>query len=380
LRASRIESLRKLHIWRAFQGEFGPNVAPDVVFAPLSLFNDLPETFHHMTRTHPHAPGLVCAMVVAIAAMFLGEHYGASAMLFALLLGMAMNFLGQEGQCVAGIQFAASTVLRIGVGLLGLRITFNEIAALGTGTALMVVMGVAATILFGAFVVRFLHLPDDNTNRFGILTGGAVAICGASAALAVAAVLPKTATSERDTSFTIIGVTALSTIAMVIYPIVASALGFNHHQAGIFLGGTIHDVAQVVGAGYSVSKEAGDTATIVKLLRVAMLLPVILVLSLLLRQAHAAATPRSKRPPLLPWFAVLFASLVAVNSLMPIPKAVLAFVGEVSRFALVTAIAAIGMKTTLRDLTALGFKPVLLIVAETVFLAVLIVIGMKVMT
>jgi uncharacterized integral membrane protein (TIGR00698 family) len=234
--------------------------------------------------------------------------------------------------------------------------------------------------LFGAFVVRFLHLPDDNTNRFGILTGGAVAICGASAALAVAAVLPKTATSERDTSFTIIGVTALSTIAMVIYPIVASALGFNHHQAGIFLGGTIHDVAQVVGAGYSVSKEAGDTATIVKLLRVAMLLPVILVLSLLLRQAHAAATPRSKRPPLLPWFAVLFASLVAVNSLVPIPKAVLAFVGEVSRFALVTAIAAIGMKTTLRDLTALGFKPVLLIVAETVFLAVLIVIGMKVMT
>ena len=81
------------------------------------------------------APGVICAAVVAIAAMFMSEHYGASAMLFALLLGMALNFLGQEGKCVAGIQFAASTVLRFGVALLGLRITFGEINALGPKTA-----------------------------------------------------------------------------------------------------------------------------------------------------------------------------------------------------------------------------------------------------
>ena len=80
------------------------------------------------------APGLACAAIVAIAALFLSEHYGASAMLFALLLGMAMNFLGQEGKCIAGIHFAASTILRIGVALLGLRITFGEIAALGMST------------------------------------------------------------------------------------------------------------------------------------------------------------------------------------------------------------------------------------------------------
>jgi uncharacterized integral membrane protein (TIGR00698 family) len=334
-----------------------------------------------MTSAHPAAPGLVSAMVVAIAAMFLAEHYGASAMLFALLLGMAMNFLGQEGKCVAGIQFASSTVLRLGVGLLGLRITFNEVAALGGATVWMVVGAVAATVVFGALFVRILHLPDDHSNRFGILTGGAVAICGASAALAVAAVLPKTATSDRDTSFTIIGVTALSTIAMVLYPLVAAAFGFNSIEAGIFLGGTIHDVAQVVGAGYSVGKEAGDTATIVKLLRVAMLLPVILVLSMLMRRAPAdgSAAAHAKRPPLLPWFAVLFAVLVAANSLLPIPKAALAFAGEISRFALVTAIAAIGMKTSLKELTVLGFKPVLLIVAETLFIALLIVVFLKAM-
>ena len=315
------------------------------------------------------APGVLCAAIVAIAALFLSEHYGASAMLFALLLGMAMNFLGQEGKCVAGIHFAASTILRIGVALLGLRITFNEIASLGLNTALMVVAAVVATILFGRLFVRFTHAES----RFGILTGGAVAICGASAALAIAAVLPRGEHHERDTTFTIIGVTALSTIAMVIYPIVGAALGFTPHQAGIFLGGTIHDVAQVVGAGYSMGKETGDTATVVKLLRVAMLLPVILALAIILH----SGTGKGNRPPLLPWFAVAFGLLVAFNSLVALPKPLLDVAGELSRFALVVAIAAIGMRTSLKELTVLGLRPVLLMVAETVFLAGIIIGMMK---
>ena len=315
------------------------------------------------------APGVSCAVIIAIAALFLSEHYGASAMLFALLLGMAMNFLGQEGKCVAGIHFAASTILRIGVALLGLRITFGEVVALGWSTALMVMGAVLLTILFGRVLVRFTHAES----RFGILTGGAVAICGASAALAIAAVLPRGEHHERDTTFTVIGVTALSTIAMVIYPIVGAALGFTPHQAGIFLGGTIHDVAQVVGAGYSVGKEAGDTATVVKLLRVAMLLPVVLVLSMML---HSRAD-KGSRPPLLPWFAVAFGALVAFNSAVALPKPLLNFAGELSRFALVVAIAAIGMRTSLKELTVLGLRPVLLMVAETLFLAGIIIGMMK---
>lgn len=320
------------------------------------------------------APGVICAAVVAIAAMFLSEHYGASAMLFALLLGMALNFLGQEGKCVAGIQFAASVVLRIGVALLGLRITFGEIAALGADTAAMVVAGVVLTILFGWLFVRLTSLSTPADKRFGLLTGGAVAICGASAALAIAAVLPRGQHHERDTSFAVIGVTALSTIAMVIYPVVVGVMGFTPHQAGIFLGGTIHDVAQVVGAGYSMGKDAGDTATIVKLLRVAMLLPVILVLSLMFREPAKA---NALRPPLLPWFAVAFGLLVALNSFVALPRQLLSAAGETSRFALVLAISAIGMRTSLKELTVLGMKPVMLMVAETVFLAGIIAIMMK---
>ena len=318
------------------------------------------------------APGIICAAVVAIAAMFMSEHYGASAMLFALLLGMALNFLGQEGKCVAGIQFAASTVLRIGVALLGLRITFGEISALGPNTALMVVAGVLLTILFGWLFSRFSSVEK----YFGLLTGGAVAICGASAALAIAAVLPRGPNHDRDTSFAVIGVTALSTIAMVVYPVVVGVMGFNPHQAGIFLGATIHDVAQVVGAGYSMGKDAGDTATIVKLLRVAMLLPVILVLSLMFRQrTHGSAN--AMRPPLLPWFAVVFGVLVALNSFVAMPRQLLVVAGDASRFALVLAISAIGMRTSLKELTVLGMKPVVLMVTETMFLAGIIALMMK---
>nr|WP_281359574.1 putative sulfate exporter family transporter [Usitatibacter rugosus] len=306
----------------------------------------------------------MCA-VVAIAATFLSVHYRASAMLFALLLGMALNFLTEEGQCRAGIQVASSHVLRIGVALLGLKITVDQVVALGWEVVVLVVVAVVATVLVGLLVARAMKL----TNAFGTLTGGAVAICGVSAALAIASILPKHQHAERDASFTAIGVTALSTLAMIVYPLIVGAFGLNQHEAGIFLGGTIHDVAQVVGAGYSVSQDTGDTATIVKLLRVGMLLPVCLAIGVAL---HVRGSEAARSAPLLPWFAVVFAILVVVNSLGFIPKSVADAGNELSRWFLVTAIAAIGMKTSIKSLIAMGLKPVMLVVLETVFLAALV--------
>jgi uncharacterized integral membrane protein (TIGR00698 family) len=300
---------------------------------------------------------------VAIAATFLSLHYKASVMLFALLLGMALHFLSEEGACLPGIQLASSAVLRAGVALLGLRITFEQVAALGWGSVAMVVVTVVLTIVAGVALARLLRLGS----AFGTLTGGAVAICGASAALAIASILPKHPNAERDASFSVIGVTALSTLAMIIYPLVAAAFGLQYRETGIFLGGTIHDVAQVVGAGYGVSQEAGDTATIVKLLRVAMLLPVCLAIGLAL---HVRGTAAARAAPVLPWFAFAFAVLVAVNSIGMIPPAAVEAGSTLSRVFLVMAIAAIGMKTSLRSLVDMGLRPVMLILAETVVLAV----------
>jgi uncharacterized integral membrane protein (TIGR00698 family) len=310
-------------------------------------------------------PGIAVSGVVAIAASLLSLQYKASAMLFALLLGMALHFLAEEGRCLPGIQLASSAVLRTGVALLGLRITLGQVQALGWEVIALVVATVALTILVGVALARAMSLGQ----AFGTLTGGAVAICGASAALAIASILPRHRDAERDATFTVIGVTALSTVAMILYPLVVGALGLDHRAAGIFLGGTIHDVAQVVGAGYSVSPETGDAATIVKLLRVAMLLPACLAIGLALHVRGAAAAHAA---PVLPWFAVAFALLVVVNSLGWLPAAAVDAGSAVSRACLVTAIAAIGMKTSLRSLVDMGLKPVLLVVLETLFLAALV--------
>jgi len=311
-------------------------------------------------------PGLAVSATVAVAATFLSLHYKASAMLFALLLGMALNFLAEEGRCLPGIQMASTVVLRTGVALLGLRITFTQVQALGWGTIVLVVASVGLTIAAGFLVARLLKLGS----AFGILTGGAVAICGASAALAIASILPKHKNAERDASFTVIGVTALSTLAMILYPIAVGALGWDHHAAGIFLGATIHDVAQVVGAGYSVSVDTGATATMGKLLRVALLLPVCIAFGLAL---HVRGSEAAHAAPVLPWFAVAFAILVGIASTGWIPAAVTDLGSVISRWFLVTAIAAIGMKTSLKSLVDMGLKPVMLIIVETLVLAGLVI-------
>jgi uncharacterized integral membrane protein (TIGR00698 family) len=316
-------------------------------------------------RLRTLAPGLLACGVVGAASGFLSEHYGAPVMLFALLLGMAMNFLSAEGPCRPGIEFCAKQVLRIGIALLGLRITTGQVIGLGWGPIALVLVCVVVTILVSIVAARALGFQSN----FGLLTGGATAICGASAALALSAALPGHPKKDKATLFTVIGVSALSTVAMVVYPTVAQLLGLSAPVAGKFLGATIHDVAQVVGAGYSISPEAGDIATLVKLMRVAMLLPVILVASVLTRRSGEAEG--GERPPLLPWFAVAFAVLVAINSTGFIPHPVQSAGNDLSRWFLVAAIAGIGMKTHLKEVASVGLKPVLLMVGETLFLAVL---------
>jgi uncharacterized integral membrane protein (TIGR00698 family) len=318
-------------------------------------------------------PGLLVASLIALAGQFIAEHYGAPAMLMALLFGIALNFLSEEGRCVEGIAFGARTVLRFGVALLGLRISLGMIGDLGVTVVALVVAGLCLTIGFGLAVARFFGFRY----RFAFLSSGAVAICGASAAMAIAAVLPKDERSEERLVFTIVGVTLLSTFAMILYPILMTAAGFDDRTAGIFIGATIHDVAQVVGAGFSISEDAGEVATFVKLLRVAMLAPVVLVAAILIRRSAAQGETEGGRPPLLPSFVVAFLIFAAAKSFGLIPDWVSAIAADLSRWALLTAIASVGLKTSLRQTLKVGLPAIGLLVAETAFLAVFIFAGLK---
>ena len=315
-------------------------------------------------------PGLGIATITGMAALFLSEHYNAPAMLFALLLGMAVSFLYQnDTPCACGIDFTASTLLRAGVVLLGLRIALGDLAVLGWQTALMLAGAIFTTIVLGVGLAKILGLQK----RFGALTGGSVAICGASAALAISTILPKGENHERDTLLTVIGVTAMSTIAMVLYPIIAGQIGMTDNEAGIFLGGTIHDVAQVVGAGYSVSESAGDMATLTKLVRVAMLMPVVLIMMLVIKRFYKTNTQaEGGEVPKMPLFLIGFIALMLLNSFVTLPEFVIEAGTQVSRFFLVVSITAIGMKSNLGKLAEVGVLPIVMIVVETLWIALLI--------
>ncbi len=310
-------------------------------------------------------PGLLTAATIALAATFVSEHYGGPQFLYALFFGIAFNFLATDPKTRPGIELGARTVLRIGVALLGARITIEQITSLGLAPVLLVVAAVLLTIGFGAWLARVMRQPVAE----GLLTGGAVAICGASAALAIAAVLPRSERSSRHTLLTVVGVTLLSTLAMIFYPGVVRLAGFNDAQAAVFLGGTIHDVAQVVAAGYIISPHVADGATFVKLLRVAMLFPVVAGLSLLYRTRDAGG----RRAPVLPWFLVVFVLLAAAGSAGWISPGAVSTLSQVSRACLVMAIAALGVMTSFRDFASLGWRPVAMMVAESALLALLII-------
>lgn len=320
-------------------------------------------------------PGVLVCATVALAAQFLSDHYGAPAMLMALLLGIAFHFLAEEGRAVAGIGFTSRTVLRIGVALLGARMSVDLLIEVGGVTIALIVAAVASTILFGLVAARLL----GRGWRIALLSGGAVAICGASAAMAIAAVLPRNEHSERNLIFTVIGVTILSTIAMIAYPVVCAGLGLDDRTAGIFLGATIHDVAQVVGAGFSISEETGETATLVKLIRITLLAPVVLIYSLSLRNvASGVGVPKgARRPPLVPGFVLGFIALAGVNSSGMMPAALATLLADLSRWALLFGIAAVGMKTSLKNLGEVGHMAIILIVAETLFLAAFVLTGLQ---
>ncbi len=325
-----------------------------------------------MTRTidavRVAMPGLLLSATIALAVRFVSDRLGGPAMLYALLFGMAFNFLTEDERFASGIYFASRNILRFGVALLGLRITTGDVTELGWQVVALVMASVIVTILLGGLIGRAFGLKGDQS----VLSAGAVAICGASAALAIASVLPSHKDHERNTIMTVAGVTALSTVAMVVYPVFVTYLEYDNATAGVFLGATIHDGAQVVGAGYIISDQTGEISTLVKLIRVACLVPVVIVISLITHRSRAESPDRR---PLLPWFLVAFVVLVIVNSLGWVSPDVNSALAPVSSWCLLTAVAALGVKTSLKALSDVGPAPISVMVLQTLLLAGLVIGG-----
>ncbi|SEL65310.1 conserved hypothetical integral membrane protein [Colwellia chukchiensis] len=316
--------------------------------------------------------GMVLCAIAAIIASLVATRYQAPVMLFALLLGLALHAFYRNKKVQAGVNFCSRELLRFCVGLLGVRIAFADIVALGIAPPLIVMVSMGLTILLGVLLARILALPKT----FGVLSGGAVAVCGVSAAAAIATVLPKDKAQEKYFAMTVIGITTFSTLSMIFYPLLASYLGFSDQLAGVFLGGAIHDVAQVIGAGYTVSHEAGDVATYIKLLRVALLMPIVMMVFFAFKEKDSKMSGGVSA--FIPGFLIMFFVLALLKNLGLIPLWLIEFIRSLSSHLLVVAIAAIGVKTSLKQVLSLGWRPVVLMASETLILAGLIITALMV--
>ena len=187
---------------------------------------------------------------------------------------------------------APKKLVRVGVALLGVRIVVSDVSALGLWGILGLAGAVVFTLCFGVLMARVLRVSP----MFGLLSGGGTGICGISATMAISSTLPQSPESERCTLMSAIGIASLSTAVMVLYPLWVRWFGMTVPEAGLFLGGSIHDVAQVVGAGSILSPDIAKAATLAKMFRVAMLVPVVLTLSLVFRRTVAAEAGMAHPP------------------------------------------------------------------------------------
>jgi len=326
------------------------------------------------------APGIALSALVAafgyFAAPYVGRIAPIPAMVLALLAGIALNPLAARPAMQPGMQFCVRTVLRWAVALLGLRVALSDIAALGLKTGLLIIVAMIVTVCAGFLLARW----SDRSAGFGALAGAGTAVCGASATLATSTVVPDYPGKQADIAFVVVAVNALATLAMLIYPPLCHLLGFDPQTTGVMLGATIHDVAQVAGAGYAVSDTVGNAAVIVKLFRVFLLLPVVLALGwYFTRQGvrHGEA-----RVPV-PVFAIVFLVLCVVNSaapliasVSPIYAPVKSLLVDISTWGLLLAIGALGLGTSIKVIVDLGWRHVTTILGTSAVILVVVTGGL----
>jgi uncharacterized integral membrane protein (TIGR00698 family) len=332
---------------------------PNQLPAAADLFGDLLDSTPQKKQGwRLYIPGLIVTIIAALAAAWLSEHYGAPLMLMGLLIGLAFNFANADAKLHTGLGFASKTLLRWGIVLAGLQVTLWQIVDLGWASFLWIAAMIAIVTSIGALTARFMGL----SLAFGTLAGGSVAICGASAALALSSVLGEKRSSQTQLTLVLVTISAASALAMSLYPALAALIGLTDKQAGWLVGGSIHDVAQAMGAGYSFSNDAGETATIVKLTRVALLAPALAVVALLF-----PAEPGQTRARIgLPWFVAGFLILGACNSFLPIPETASTWARHATQALLLLAVTATGIRSPMHLLLGQGWRSMAPIIASTI--------------
>jgi uncharacterized integral membrane protein (TIGR00698 family) len=310
-------------------------------------------------------PGLLLSGLIAGSALLIHEYSALrflNPLLIAVFSGIIIgNTLKIPRLYQRGIQFSMKRILRLSVILLGLKLSLSEVLSLGGSGLTMIILSSISTFYLTCWLGRRLKINRKLTH----LIAAGTSICGASAIVATNAVIDGT---EEDTTYAIALITGLGTIAMVSYPMIPSLLPLNPQVFGLWCGASIHEVAQVVAAAFQHSAVSGEVATITKLSRVLLIVPLIILLGY--RQKHRPlGTNRFFTS--LPWFVLVFMLLIVINNLNLIPSPFKASILNWNEFLLCISMAAMGLETKFYKLSSIGMKPFYLAIGSWLFLSFL---------
>lgn len=331
------------------------------LFGELGLVEETPERRRPRIALGRYIPGLALCGTIAIAATWLSEHYGPPAILMALLMGLALNFAALDSRTHTGLDLVARLGLRIGIVLIGFQVTAAQIVAIGL-VPFLALLGIMAAAFAGGMAGARL---SGQSRYAGILAGGATSICGASAALALYGVIGRDRLTQAQFALTLVGIAMASALAMTAYPVLAAQLGFDDRAAGFLIGASVHDVAQAIGGGYSYSDAAGVEATIVKLARVALLAPAVLVVSLWIGQRPQVEEQSLIRRLAPPWFITGFVALLVINSLIAVPQPLAGSASMTAKALLVLAVTATALRSRTDLIVQLGWRAFMPVLSAT---------------
>ena len=318
-------------------------------------------------------PGLICSAVITGGALYAGalpafSRAGLSALTLAILSGMIIgNTLWPRlsPRCEPGVLFAKQHLLRLGIILYGFRLTFGQIAGVGASGLLIDILTLSTTFMLACWLGQRIFRLDRQTSW---LIGAGSSICGAAAILATEPVVKAEASKVTVAIATVV---IFGTLSMVIYPLLWPWLAawFSPQTYGVFIGSTVHEVAQVVAAGEAVSPDAGNAAVIAKMLRVMMLAPFLLLIAARVKQL-APAGDVAGGTITVPWFALLFVLVAIINSFHLLPAVAVDALVTLDTVLLTMAMAALGLTTHLSALKQAGIRPLLLALVLLVWLII----------
>lgn len=330
------------------------------------------ETHHHRGIKH-FIPGLALTAVITGAAVWIGNipavaGVGMSALTLAILFGMVIGntiYPKLWQSCDGGVLFAKQHLLRLGIILYGFRLTFSQIADVGVSGIVIDALTLCSTFMMACWLGQKVFGLDKHTSW---LIGAGSSICGAAAVLATEPVVKAEASKVTVAVATVV---IFGTLAIFIYPAMYPLLAhwFSPEAYGIYIGSTMHEVAQVVAAGHAVTPETENAAVIAKMLRVMMLAPFLLFMAARVKQlAPAGATEKSKIT--IPWFAIMFIVVTIFNSFHLLPNGVVQMLITLDTIMLAMAMAALGVTTHVSALKKAGAKPLMMALVLFIWLIV----------